>query len=46
VVEDQGGTDKDGGEFTYRYKDAHRCRIKVTGLVTGERVKQRVWTTT
>jgi Activator of Hsp90 ATPase homolog 1-like protein len=38
----EGGTDKEGSEFTYRYKDAHRCRIRVTGLVTGERVDWRV----
>jgi len=38
----EGGTDKEGSEFTYRYKGAHRCRIRVTGLVTGERVAWRV----
>jgi len=38
----EGATDKEGSEFTYRYKDAHRCRIKVTGLVAGESVAWRV----
>ena len=38
----EGGTDKPGAEFTYRYQDAHRCRIKVTELVPGERVAWRV----
>jgi uncharacterized protein YndB with AHSA1/START domain len=38
----EGDTGKAGGEFTYRYEDAHRCRIKVTELVAGERVAWRV----
>jgi Activator of Hsp90 ATPase homolog 1-like protein len=38
----EGGTDKAGDEFTYRYQDTHRCRIKVTELVAGERVTWRV----
>jgi hypothetical protein len=38
----EGGTGKAGDEFTYRYQDAHRCRIKVTELVPGERVAWRV----
>jgi Activator of Hsp90 ATPase homolog 1-like protein len=38
----EGGTDKAGAEFTYRYENAHRCRIKVTELVPGERVAWRV----
>jgi anti-sigma regulatory factor (Ser/Thr protein kinase) len=38
----EGGADKAGGEFTYRYEDAHRCRIQVTELVAGERVAWRV----
>jgi hypothetical protein len=38
----EGDTDKADGEFTYRYQDAHRCRIKVTELVPGERVIWRV----
>jgi hypothetical protein len=38
----EGDTDKDGGEFTYHYQGAHRCRIKVTELVAGERVAWHV----
>jgi len=38
----EGGTDKVGDEFTYRDHDAHRCRIKVTEVVLGERVTWRV----
>jgi len=38
----EGGTGKAGDEFTYRYEDAHRCRIKVTELVRGEKVTWRV----
>jgi hypothetical protein len=38
----EGDPDKAGGEFTYRYKDAHRCRIKVTDLVPGELVTWHV----
>jgi hypothetical protein len=38
----EGGTDQAGDEFTYRYQDAHRCRIKVTEAVAGERVTWRV----
>src|SRR5258708_34041718 len=37
----EGDTGKAGGELTYRYQDAHRCRIKVTELVAGERVACR-----
>jgi len=33
-----GGTAEVGDEFNYRYQDAHRCRIKVTELIRGERV--------
>ena len=36
----EGDTDKTGAEFTYRYQGSHRCRIKVTELVPGERI---VW---
>jgi hypothetical protein len=35
-----GGTDKLGGEFTYRYKDVHYCKFKITELVPGKKV---VW---
>jgi hypothetical protein len=38
----EGGTEKAGDEFDYRYEDVHRCRIKVTELVPGERVVWRV----
>jgi tetratricopeptide (TPR) repeat protein len=38
----EGGTEKAGDEFNYRYQDVHRCRIKVTELVPGERVAWRV----
>jgi uncharacterized protein YndB with AHSA1/START domain len=38
----EGGTGKAGDEFTYRYQDTHRCRIKVTELIAGERVTWRV----
>jgi uncharacterized protein YndB with AHSA1/START domain len=37
-----GDSDKAGGEFTYRYEDTHRCRIKVTELVPGEKVTWHV----
>jgi Activator of Hsp90 ATPase homolog 1-like protein len=36
----QGSTDSVDEEFAYRYKDVHRCTIRVTELVPGERV---VW---
>lgn len=29
-----------GDEFTYRYQDVHRCRIKITEVVADERI---VW---
>ena len=38
----EGDADKAGNEFTYRYQDAHRCRIRVTELVAGEKVAWRV----
>jgi len=38
----EGGTGRVGAEFTYRYQDSHRCRIKVTELVLGERVAWHV----
>jgi uncharacterized protein YndB with AHSA1/START domain len=37
-----GDTARTGAEFTYRYEDAHRCRIKVTELVPGEKVTWHV----
>jgi hypothetical protein len=36
----KGGTDKLGGEFTYRYKDVHSCKLKITELIPGKKV---VW---
>ena len=33
-----GRADAVGAEFDYRYKDVHRCRIRVTELVPGNRV--------
>src|SRR5215467_1469726 len=36
----EGDTDKLGPAFTYRYKDAHRSKQTITGLIPGEKV---VW---
>ncbi len=36
----EGGTEKLGDEFTYRYKDVHSCKIKIAELVPGKKV---VW---
>jgi hypothetical protein len=38
----EGNTGKIGDEFTYRYENVHRCQIKVTELVPGERVAWHV----
>ena len=35
-----GPTDRLGAEFTYRYRDVHRARFKITELVPGQKV---VW---
>lgn len=34
----EGGTDKVGDEFKYHYEDLHRCKIRVTELVPGQKV--------
>ncbi len=36
----EGGTDKLGDEFTYRYKDLHFSKQKITEFIPGEKV---VW---
>jgi len=36
----EGDTEKVGDEFTYIYKDEHRCRMRLTELVPG---KKAVW---
>ena len=36
----RGGTEKPGDIFNYRFKDIHRCTIKVTKSIPGEKV---VW---
>ncbi len=38
----EGATDRLGAEFTYHYQDVHRCRMKITGFVPGEKVVWRV----
>jgi hypothetical protein len=38
----EGDTGKAGGEFIYRYRDVHRCRMEVAELVPSERVAWRV----
>jgi hypothetical protein len=36
----EGNTQKLGDEFTYRYKDVHRCKMKLTEVIPGKKV---VW---
>jgi hypothetical protein len=36
----EGSTDKLGAEWTYRYKDVHVCKMKITELIPGKKV---VW---
>src|SRR5712692_7140425 len=36
----EGSTDKPGDEFTYRYKDVHYSKQKITELIPGNKV---VW---
>src|SRR5258708_15768010 len=38
----EGTTDKLGDEFTYHYKDVHRCKIKITEFAPGRKVVWRV----
>lgn len=38
----QGNTGKLGEEFTYHYKDVHRCRFKITEFVPNKKVVWRV----
>ena len=35
----EGRTDQPDEEFVYRYKDVHRCRIKVVDAVPGRRLR-------
>ena len=34
----EGSTNKLGKEFTYRYKDVHSCKMKLTEVIPGKKV--------
>ena len=36
----EGSSDKIGDEFTYHYKDIHRCKMKLTEVIPGKKI---VW---
>ena len=36
----EGDTDKLGAEFSYHFKDVHRCKLKITEVIPGKKV---VW---
>ena len=36
----EGNTGEPGDEFTYRYEDVHRCKMKLTEVIPGKKV---VW---
>ena len=36
----EGRTDRPGAEWTYRYKDVHHCKMKITEFIPGQKV---VW---
>jgi hypothetical protein len=38
----EGSTNKLGAEFKYRFKDIHRCKLKVTEVIPGKKVAWRV----
>jgi hypothetical protein len=35
----EGSTDRAGDEWTYHYKDVHRCKIRIMELVPGKKVE-------
>src|SRR5262249_40636260 len=38
----EGRTSELGDEFTYHYKDVHRCKMKITEVIPGKKVVWRV----
>lgn len=38
----EGRTDEIGAEWTYRYKDVHRCTMRISELIPGRKVVWRV----